>query len=73
MCDGVVDGIKMFLSIPATSASSERVFSGAGFVFSERQRAMAAEGLSSHIFVRENSDNFEKTLEQVLNTHELVE
>jgi hypothetical protein len=63
------DGIKMFLAIPATSASSERVFSGAGFIFSERRRALHAEGLASLVFVRENAKDdqaFTKAFEEIL-------
>ncbi len=57
----------MFLSIPGTSAASEQVFSGAGFIFSERHRVMASEGLASLVFVRENAADviaFDKAFNQ---------
>ncbi len=44
----------MYLAIPASSAPSERVFSGAGYIFSKRRQAMAPETLSSLVFCREN-------------------
>jgi hypothetical protein len=48
---------QMYLAIPASSAPSERVFSGAGYVFSKRRQAMLAEKLSSIVFIRENCDD----------------
>jgi hypothetical protein len=45
----------MFLAIPASSAPVERVFSGAGFVFTQRRQALLATGLESLVFVRENA------------------
>ncbi len=59
----------MFLAVPATSASSERVFSGAGFLFSERRRGMASESLASLVFIRENADAsvFKSALDEMLN------
>ncbi len=47
----------MFLAIPASSAPVERVFSGAGYVFSQRRHSLLAEGLESLVFVRENVDS----------------
>ena len=47
----------MYLAIPASSASQERVFSGAGYTFSKRRQAMNAASLSSLVFIRENTDN----------------
>ncbi len=44
----------MFLAIPASSAPSERVFSGAGYIFSKRRQAMSPETLTSLVFCREN-------------------
>ncbi len=48
---------RMYLAIPASSASSERVFSGAGYTFSKRRQAMNAASLSSLVFIRENTDD----------------
>jgi hypothetical protein len=47
----------MFLAIPASSAPVERVFSGAGYVFSQRRHSLLAEGLECLVFVRENVDS----------------
>ncbi len=47
----------MYLAIPASSASSEQVFSGAGYVFSKRRQAMNAANLSSLVFIRENAQD----------------
>ncbi len=48
---------RMYLAIPASSASSERVFSGAGYIFSKRRQAMNAASLSSLVFIRENTED----------------
>ncbi len=45
----VTERARMYLAIP-----SERVFSGAGYVFSKRRQAMSPETLSSLVFCREN-------------------
>ena len=43
--------------LAGSSASSERVFSGAGYVFSKRRQAMNAANLSSLVFIRENAQD----------------
>lgn len=49
--------VRLFLAIPASSAPSERVFSGAGNIFSKRRRAMESDQLSALVFVRENAED----------------
>ena len=44
----------MFLAIPATSASAERVFSIAGWVFDQRRRSMDAERLSQLVEIHQH-------------------
>ncbi len=45
---------KRFLSVPGTSVPSERVFSSAGFIISQRRCCMADETAENLIFLREN-------------------
>ncbi len=57
VCLLITGAARMYLAIPASSASSERVFSGAGYTFSKRRQAMNAANLSSLVFIRENTED----------------
>ena len=45
---------RLLLAIPASSASSERVFSAAGFIHNERRATLTDEHVESMVFIREN-------------------
>lgn len=49
-----VEAVRAYLAIPASSAPSERVFSIAGFIFNKRRQRMAADKLSSLVFIHDN-------------------
>jgi len=47
--------VRKLLSIPATSSSSERAFSSAGFVYNEERASLDIDNAEKLIFLRENS------------------
>ena len=55
--EGIAECTCMLLAIPASSAPAERVFSGAGYIFSQCHRVMKVNSLSSLVFIRENAQD----------------
>jgi zinc finger BED domain-containing protein 1 (E3 SUMO-protein ligase ZBED1) len=67
----LTDLAKALLAIPATSVPSERVFSIAGWLFSQRRRNMTAENLEDFIFIHENALAPERLLELIHQYHNI--
>ena len=62
----LIDVAQNLLCIPATSVSSDRAFSSAGFLFDDRRTRMTEDNLESCVFIRENGNNPEKLMDFAL-------
>ena len=59
---------KAFLAIPATSASSERMWSRSGKIFSAKTASLKANVTSAIMFVAENAEVLRKHYDQIVET-----